>query len=79
MDKLGNIYERWLKGEQDIPDEAKYLPEDGICPECLRLVRNHPGVEKVLAARRLKYYDPDKHQMVIKVAVPYCICRTGRN
>lgn len=50
------------------------LPDDGICPTCNRLARHHPGVEKLLAARSLKYFDPEKERMIIKAGIPYCRC-----
>ena len=37
------------------------IPDDGICGECGRLVRGHPGVERVLKLRVVR-------------SVPYCRC-----
>lgn len=59
-------------------EDGRYIPEDGICEGCNRLKHNHSGVEKVLAIRGFRYFDPDKGEMVNKVAVPYCTCKDRR-
>ena len=56
------------------PDDGLHVPEDGICPRCDRLMRNHAGVEQLLAARGLKYCDPETGRMVVTGGIPYCRC-----
>jgi DNA replication protein DnaC len=63
----------FLKAIENLPEEARFVPDDGICPDCDLLVRGHPGVEKLLALRGLKYYD-DKLNKVVNRGVPYCRC-----
>jgi len=65
-------YETWLVS-QDIED-GRYIPDDGICPVCDSLKRNHPGVERVLAIRKYKYLDVMTQQIVRRIPVHYCQC-----
>ena len=53
---------------------SDHVPDDGICAVCERLVRGHSGVERLLAARGIQYYDPERNRMVRRGAVPYCKC-----
>lgn len=76
MSDLGDAYEK-IMNLAEIRNGGDAIPEDGVCWKCGRLVRNHEGVERVLAFRRLKYYDVGKGQMVQKTGIPYCVC-TGR-
>ena len=68
MDSLKDIYAAMN------PNGGINLPDDGVCPVCGRLVRNHSGVESLLAVRGLKYFDPDRGQVVVKAGIPYCNC-----
>ena len=61
-----------------LPDDGIFIPDDGVCSCCGGLMRNHAGVEKVLAARSLKYYNPENGRMVIKAGIPYCRCQSYR-
>ncbi len=79
MDNLGSAYDAIL---DNLGTDT--LPDDGVCPQCDKLVRNHPGVEKVLAARLLRYVDPDTGRLRAPEPPPYCICdqrghRTGQD
>lgn len=75
MASMGAAYAGWLAAQESVSADGRYLPDDGVCPVCDWLRRDHPGVEKVLAIRGLKYFDPDKGRMVIKGAIPYCRCK----
>lgn len=70
MDSLGDVY-----AKLPMPDYGIYVPDDGICPTCDRLRRDHPGVEKLLAVRGLKYGDPVSGRLVVKAGIPYCRCK----
>ena len=73
MQPLSESMHSFLKAIENLPEEARFVPDDGICPDCDLLVRGHPGVEKLLALRGLKYYD-DKLNKVVNKGVPYCRC-----
>ena len=73
MESLSDSLARYREVVDSYPEDAKYLPDDGICPECSLIVRNNPTVEKLLALRGLKYYD-DKENRVINKGVPHCRC-----
>jgi len=73
MQPLSESMHSFLKAIENLPEEARFVPDDGICPDCDLLVRGHPGVEKLLALRGLKYYD-DKLNKVVNRGVPYCRC-----
>ena len=74
MESLSDLLEQYRSRLDHIPEGVRYIPDDGICSECALLLRNHPGVEKVLAARQLKYIDPDTGGVSFKEAMPYCRC-----
>jgi len=73
MQPLSESMRSFLEKIENLPEEARFVPDDGICPDCDLLVRGHPGVEKLLALRGLKYYD-DKLNKVVNRGVPYCRC-----
>ena len=75
MSDLGDVYSKMMAERDQIPDEARYIPEDGVCWQCDRLVRGHAGVELVLALRKLKYYDEATGKMVQRTGIPYCVCK----
>ena len=68
---LSDILERYLHRFDHIPEEVRYIPEDGICPNCDQLQRNHPQVNKVLAARQLQYINEDTGSLVVSQPIPY--------
>lgn len=57
-----------------VTNGGQFIPEDGVCEGCDKLKRNHPGVEYVLAVRRIKYFDAAKGKAVYVAPVPYCLC-----
>jgi len=71
---LGDILGRYLHRLDHIPKEVRYLPGDGLCPSCDQLKRNHPQVNKVLAARQLQYIDEETGKLVVSHPIPYCRC-----
>jgi len=71
---LGDILERYLHRLDHIPKEVRYIPEDGVCSSCSQLQRNHPQVNKVLAARQLQYIDEETGRLIISQPIPYCRC-----
>lgn len=74
LTKLGKTARGWgilTKLPKASPDQ--YIPEDGICPDCDRLKRGHPGVERALAANGLTRQRPDG-SVAVYPAVPYCVC-----
>jgi len=73
-ESLGDILQRYLHRYDHIPAEVRYLPEDGLCPSCDQLKRNHPQVNKVLAARQLQYIDEETGKLIVSQPIPYCRC-----
>ena len=73
-ESLGEILERYLHRYDHIPAEVRYIPEDGLCPSCDQLKRNHPQVNKVLAARQLQYIDEETGKLIVSQPIPYCRC-----
>ena len=74
MEGLSDLFQKYLHRLDHIPEDVRYIPDDGLCGECDRLYKNHPGVNRVLAARGYQYYDTDTGKLVIKVGIPYCRC-----
>ena len=64
MESLNESLVRYQETVNRLPEDARFLPDDGICSDCSLIVRNNPAVEKLLAIRGLKYYD-DKENRVI--------------
>ena len=75
---LGATYKAFLDAQGVYPEDAQYIPEDGVCKDCGRLVRGHSGVELVLALRKIKYWDSEKGEVVIQGGIPYCTCKQPR-
>ena len=73
MQPLSEVMQRFLSSIESMPDDARFIPDDGICEHCDRLAVNHEGVERLLALRGLKYYD-DKTNRVVSQGIPYCRC-----
>jgi len=71
---LNASYRAFLEAQDAFPAEARYVPEDGVCETCDKLKRDHPGVERMLAIRKLKYFDPEKGVVVFRGGIPYCKC-----
>jgi DNA replication protein DnaC len=59
---------------ESVPEDVRFIPEDGICPTCSRLVRDHPGVNRVLAARGFMHYDEDNDKYIYTTGVQRCAC-----
>jgi len=74
MESLSDVFEKYIHRLDHIPEEVRHIPDDGVCSECTLLLRNHPGVNKVLAARQLQYIDPDTGLLTITEPIPYCRC-----
>ena len=74
MVSLKEILSKFNSGLEGLPADVKYIPEDGVCPNCSRLVREHPGVNRVLAARGFMYYDEDNYKYIYKQPVQRCEC-----
>ena len=68
---MGAAYAGWLAAQDSVP-------ADGVCSGGDRLKRDHEGVERVLAIRKLKYFNPDMRRMVVKAGLPYCNCQRPR-
>ena len=81
MHRVIAVDERWYWANgRYIPAEddggSLHLPDDGICENklCLKVRRDHPGNERILALRGFHWYDPRTRRMVHRVPVPYCRC-----
>ena len=74
MEKLP--YDQWAPKEIDdvLEEHARYAPDDSVCPKCTRFLPNHPGLEQILAIRKMKYFDEKTNQVVTPVGIPYCNC-----
>lgn len=73
-ESLSEILQRYLHRHDHIPKEVRHIPEDGLCSNCNQLQRNHPQVNKVLAARQLQYIDEETGRLIISQPIPYCRC-----
>jgi len=74
VESLSEMLQKYQTRLDHIPEDVRYIPEDGLCPSCDQLKRNHPQVNKVLAARQLQYFDVDTGRLVTAVPIPYCRC-----
>ena len=77
MQKLNrNVFNLSLayKFPKDSPEQ--FIPEDGVCQVCDRLKRNHPGVERAIAANGLTRVINREGTNILQSypAVPYCNC-----
>ena len=76
-ESLGSILERLVPviEAEAVAAHIQFAPDDSVCPECTRFKENHAGLERILAMRKLKYWDEDKHMMQYpKGSIPYCNC-----
>ena len=71
---LGDILQGYLDRYNHLPEDVRNIPDDGLCSICDQLQRNHPQVNKVLAARQLQYIDEDTGRLVVTTPIPYCRC-----
>ena len=74
MNDLSITYRAWLDAQEAQRDGGHYIPDDGVCADCSRLIRNHPGVELELASRKMKFWDDQTGTIVVQGSVPYCRC-----
>ena len=74
MVSLKEILSKYSKILENLPEDVRYIPEDGICPDCSRLLRDHPGVNRVLAARGFMNYDEDNDKYTYNQPVQRCEC-----
>ena len=77
-ESLGVAFSAWLDAQDAVPADGKNIPDDGVCVGCDRLKRDHPGVERVLAIRKLKYFNPETGAVVIRAGIPYCRCKESK-
>ena len=75
MVSLREILSKFSTVLDGLPDDVKYIPEDGVCPNCDRLLRDHPGVNRVLSARGFMYYDEDNDKYIYNQPVRRCDCK----
>lgn len=73
-ESLGATLQQFVRRLDHIPEEVRYMPDEGVCATCDRLIRNHDGVEKALAARGLRYWDEEKLLYVNAQPIPFCMC-----
>ena len=76
-ESLGSILERLVPviEAEAVAAHIQFAPDDSVCPECTRFKENHGRLEWILAMRKLKYWDEDKHMMQYpKGSIPYCNC-----
>jgi len=74
MESLSDVLEKYKNRYSHLPDDVRYIPEDGLCLTCGRLINGHDGVEKVLSARGIRYWDEEKQERVTVGAIPICRC-----
>jgi len=76
-ESLGSILERLVPviEAEAVAAHIQFAPDDSVCPKCTRFKENHGRLEWILAMRKLKYWDEDKHMMQYpKGSIPYCNC-----
>ena len=73
-ESLGATLQQFVRRLDHIPEEVRYMPDEGVCATWDRLIRNHDGVEKALAARGLRYWDEEKLLYVNAQPIPFCMC-----
>ena len=74
MVSLKEILEKFQARFDDLPEDVRYIPEDGVCDKCHSLKAGHAGVERVLRARGMLWYDEENGRDVSTVPVPRCQC-----
>ena len=74
MDSLAETLNKFQAKFASLPKEVRYIPDDGICPKCDAIKRDHPGVEQVLIARGLMDYDEEAHKYRPNTPIMRCKC-----
>ena len=74
MDSLATMLNKFKDKWESLPEDVRFIPEDGICPDCDAIKRNHPGVERVLIARGMMDYDEEEHRYRPNTPVMRCKC-----
>jgi len=74
MDSLAETLNKFQAKFASLPKEVRYIPDDGICPKCDSIKRDHPGVEQVLIARGLMDYDEEAHKYRPNTPIMRCKC-----
>jgi len=74
MESLSDVLQKYKNRYAHLPEDVRYMPEDGICSTCNRLINGHDGVEKALAARGIRYWDEEQQRSVTVGAIPFCRC-----
>ena len=74
MDSLAEMLNKFKVRFDSLPEDVRYIPDDGICPKCDSIKRDHPGVEQVLIARGLMDYDEEAHKYRPNTPIMRCKC-----
>ena len=74
MESLAEILNKFKGRYDSLPEDVRHLPEDGVCPQCDCLKRNHLGVDKVLIARGMMDYDEEAHTYRSNRPILRCKC-----
>jgi len=74
MDSLAATLKKFQAKFDSLPEDVRYIPDDGICPKCDSIKRDHPGVERVLIARGLMDYDEEAHKYRPNTPIMRCKC-----
>ena len=74
MDSLAEMLNKFKVRFDSLPEDVRYIPDDGICPTCSALKRDHPGVERVLIARGMMDYDEEAHRYRPNTPIQRCKC-----
>ena len=74
MDSLAAMLNKFKVRFDSLPEDVRYIPEDGICPKCDAIKRDHPGVERVLIARGMMDYDEEAHRYRPNTPILRCKC-----
>jgi DNA replication protein DnaC len=74
MDSLAEMLNKFKVRFDSLPEDVRYIPDDGICPNCDAIKRDHPGVERVLIARGMMDYDEEAHRYRPNTPILRCKC-----
>jgi len=74
MDSLSEMMTKFKARFDSLPEDVRYIPDDGICPQCDAIKRDHPGVERVLIARGMMDYDEEEHKYRPNTPISRCKC-----
>lgn len=74
MDSLAETLNKFKARFDSLPEDVRYIPDDGICPQCDAIKRDHPGVERVLIARGMMDYDEEAHKYRPNTPIMRCKC-----